>query len=151
MSTDTVNPADIERGIAALVAILQAHRSSLLRFLDASYPYHARAAADVRRSLREMVDANVRQIAELGLLIESLGGLTPPPPVHPEDQYCAFLSIAFILPKLLEDRRRLAQLCQTALAQWPGAPDEVLSLLRSHLAELQADVVALEKSVRRGI
>src|SRR5947209_5437518 len=98
LNSHTMSPAPAAV-IDVLNSLLEAEVNSIFRFMDESYPYLSRATVEVRRPLTEMVQTNQRQAGELSELIESLGGYPAPRSVAPEEQYLAFLSLKFLLPK----------------------------------------------------
>jgi hypothetical protein len=70
---------------------------------------------------------------ELGQLVESLGGVPSSRHVQPEEQYLAYLSIKFLLPKLLQDKQLMIERYTNAQKTIVGAPPEVGELLERHL------------------
>jgi hypothetical protein len=135
------------RVVDVLSGLLDAERNNIIRFMGEGSPYLSRATAEIRRPLQEMVDANARHVRELGELIISLGGNPPPfAPVQSEEQYLAFLSLQFLLPKLVHTRELTITRYETALAALEDAPPEVTDLLRSHLAEHREQLQILEKA-----
>jgi hypothetical protein len=133
--------------IDTLNALLESESGSIFRFMGEGSPYLSRATADVRRPLQEMVDANARRVRELGDLIQSLGGV----PSHSygvqnEEQYLAFLSLKFLLPKLADAKKLSIKRYESALAALEGAPSEVIALVSAHLAQQREQLKILEKS-----
>jgi hypothetical protein len=133
--------------IDTLNALLESESGSIFRFMGEGSPYLSRATADVRRPLQEMVDANARRVRELGELIQSLGGV----PSHSygvqnEEQYLAFLSLKFLLPKLADAKKLSIKRYESALAALEGAPSEVIALVSAHLAQQREQLKILEKS-----
>src|SRR5947209_7667202 len=86
--------------IDALNSLLEAELNSVFRFMGEGSPYLSRAAAEVRRPLAQMVASNQHNVENLGAIIEALGGVAVPRSIDPEEQYLAFLSLKFLLPKL---------------------------------------------------
>jgi hypothetical protein len=135
------------RVVDVLSGLLDAERNNIIRFMGEGSPYLSRATAEIRRPLQEMVDANARHVRELGELIIALGGNPPPfSPVQSEEQYLAFLSLQFLLPKLVHTRELTITRYKSALAALDDAPPEVTELLRSHLAEHRDQLKVLEKT-----
>jgi hypothetical protein len=133
--------------IDTLNALLESEKSSIFRFMDEGSPYLSRATAEVRRPLQEMVDSNTRNVRELGDLIQSLGGV----PVHSfgvqnEEQYLAFLSLKFLLPKLVDAKKLTIRRYENAISALEGAPPEVLSLVTAQLTEHRAQLETLQKA-----
>jgi len=130
-----------------LCALLDSEVQSVFRFMGEGSPYLSRATADVRRPLQEMVETNQRHVRELADLIESLGGEPRlMPAVSREEQFLAFLSLKFLLPKLVNEKELVVRRYENALASLRGAPPEVRGLLESHLAEHREQLKVLEKA-----
>src|SRR5437763_5077155 len=93
--------------IDVLNGLLEAEMNSVFRFMGEGSPYLSRATAEVRRPLQEMVATIDSRVMTLAGLIDRLGGVPVPGPrgVDPEEQYLAFLSLKFLLPKLLEAKK----------------------------------------------
>ena len=84
-------------------------------------------------------------------LIEGLGGSPVPRGLRSEEQYLAFLSLKFLLPKLVHEKNLAIRRLQNAIAgirSAPERPPEVMQLLESHLAELQGELAALEQATK---
>src|SRR5678815_3971171 len=129
--------------VDALNSLLEAEQSSVFRFMGEGSPYLSRATADVRRPLQQMVEANTRHVDALGSMIGTLGGYPAPRPVRPEEQYLAFLSLKFLLPKLVDEKSLIIQRYDNALRAMPDAPSQVTRLLRSIQAEHRAHLEAV--------
>src|SRR5262245_51381783 len=85
--------------------LLDAELNSVFRFMGEGSPYLSRATAEVRAPLAAMVEAGNRRAGELYSLVELLGGSPVPRGVRPEEQYLAFLSLKFLLPKLVNEKK----------------------------------------------
>ncbi|MGH7214949.1 MAG: hypothetical protein ACREIT_09315, partial [Tepidisphaeraceae bacterium] len=138
--TMAASPAAPVAVIDVLNALLEAELNSVFRFMDEGSPYLGPATAEVRRPLQEMVDTNQRHAADLYALIETLGGVPVPRSLQPEEQYLAYLSVKFLLPKLAEAKQLTIQRHENALRALPSAPPEVKGLLNAHLAEHRAQL-----------
>src|SRR3954452_25424579 len=128
--------------------LLDAELNSVFRFMGEGSPYLSGATAAVRKPLAEMVDASTRRAHELYDLIEGLGGSPVPRGLRSEEQYLAFFSLKFQLPKLVHEKQLAIQRWQNALASVrtvPEAPPEAMQLLESHLAELNRELQSLEQ------
>jgi hypothetical protein len=135
--------------IDALTSLLESELQSMFRQLQKFSPHLDRAHADLRRPLTDMAAAAVRHADELAHLIESLGGTAVATISVADEQYLAYLSFKFFLPKLIEACRLAVERYSNALAALPDAPDSVASLLRSHLADYQAQLALLEQAATR--
>jgi hypothetical protein len=133
--------------VDALNSLLEAEQGSVFRFMGEGSPYLSRASADVRRPLQEMVEANGRYVMALADMIQRLGGEPRPRPVRPEEQYLAFLSLKFLLPKLVDEKVLIFQRYENVLRNLPpDAPPAVFELLRRHQAECRAQLEQLKKA-----
>ena len=130
--------------VDALNALLEAEQGSVFRFMGEGSPYLSRATADVRRPLQEMVDSNRRYVMALAEMIQRLGGEPVPRQVRPEEQYLAFLSLKFLLPKLAEAKRTTIERYENALRALKGAPAEMFGVLEGQLGEHREDLAALD-------
>ncbi len=119
--------------IDALNGLLEAELNRVFRFMDEGSPYLSRATVEVKRPLEAMVETNHRHAGELAELIESLGGYPVPRSIRPEEQYLAFLSLKFLLPKLANEKRLTIERYENALRAIGNAPDGVRDVLRSHI------------------
>jgi len=133
--------------VDALNSLLEAEQCSVFRCMGEGSPYLSRASADVRRPLQAMVDANRRYSAALAEMIQRLGGEPVPRPVRPEEQYLAFLSLKFLLPKLVDEKMLILQRYENVLRNLPpDAPPEVAALLRTHQAECRQQLETLKRA-----
>jgi hypothetical protein len=96
-----------------------------------------------------MVEANKRAVMVLASMIQRLGGQPVPRQVRPEEQYLAFLSLKFLLPKLVNEKTLLLQRYENALRGLPpDAPAEVGAMLRAHLAECRTQLEVLKNAAQ---
>src|SRR5665213_189491 len=96
--------------IDALNSLLEAEVQSIFHFVGKNSPLLERAGAEVRQPLDEMVHHLDQHAQEVSHLIRHLGGRpsTPPAP-KAEDQYLSFLSLRFLLPKLVDAKELMIQ------------------------------------------
>lgn len=132
--------------VDALNSLLEAEQNSVFRFMGEGSPYLGRASADVRRPLQQMVDANQRHCAALADLVVDLGGEPAPRALCPEEQYLAFLSLKFLLPKLVDEKDLIIRRYENALRAMPDATPRVTRVLRANLAEHKAHRETLQKA-----
>jgi bacterioferritin (cytochrome b1) len=132
--------------IDALNGLLESELNSVFRFMEEGSPYLSRATVEVKRPLEAMVETNDRHARELAELIESLGGYPLPRSIRPEEQYLAFLSLKFLLPKLANEKRFTIERYENALRAIGNGHPEVTDLLRSHVATHQRDLDILNKA-----
>jgi hypothetical protein len=131
-----------------LNSLLEAELNSIFRFMGEGSPYLGRATVEVRRPLQEMVLAERRRAGELADLIESLGTVpTPAVAIRRDEQFLAYLSLKFLLPKLVEEKGLGLRRYENAVGgikPFPNVPPEVPAVLNAHLAQLRAELSALE-------
>src|SRR5437762_9127424 len=92
-----------EAVVDTLNSLLEAELNSIFRFMGEGSPYLSRATVEVRRPLQEMVLAERRRAGELANMVDALGSVPRAMMgVRRDEQYLAFLSLKFLLPKLVE-------------------------------------------------
>jgi hypothetical protein len=132
--------------VDALNSLLEAQLNSIIRFMGEGSPYLSRATAEVRRPLAEMLANNRRRCRELHDTIEYLGGHPLPSRLQPEEQYLAYLSLKFLLPKLENAKRLIIERYENAERAVGRDSPEADDLLRRHLAEHRAELAVLQKA-----
>ena len=93
-----------------------------------------------------MAATHLRYCADLAALIHSLGGLPPSARLQPEEQYLAFLSLKFLLPKLLDAKTQTIHRYESTLAALEAAPPFVRDVLQNHLSQHRSELTALQKA-----
>lgn len=129
--------------------LLDAELNSVFRFMGEGSPYLSRATAEVRQPLAKMVASSDRRAGEIYSLIESLGGTPIPRGLRPEEQYLAFLSLKFLLPKLVTERELTIRRYENAIAGLKKAPEragEAIQLLNGQLRELRDEFTVLQRA-----
>jgi len=132
--------------VDALNSLVEAELNSLFRFMGEGSPYLSRATAEMRAPLLGMVAESERHAEEIAALIESLNGVPSLRSVQPEEQYLAYLSIKFLIPKLVNDKKLMIERYENVITSLPGANPAILAVLKNHIAEHQADIAVLEKA-----
>ena len=132
--------------VDALNSLLEAQQNSIIRFMGEGSPYLSRATVEVRRPLQEMLQNNIRRCRDLYETIEALGGTPLPRSLQPEEQYLAFLSLKFLLPKIVDAKNLVIRRYENAVKAIGKDPPEVLALLQSHLAQHRAELAVLERT-----
>jgi bacterioferritin (cytochrome b1) len=135
--------------IDTLNSLLEFELHSLFRQLQKYGAHLDRAHADLRRPLTDMAAASVRHGDELATLIESLGGAPVSVANVSDEQYLAYLSFKFFLPKLIEACRQAVERYANAITALGGAPEPVGIMLRRHAADYQAQLALLEQAAAR--
>jgi hypothetical protein len=134
---------------AALNTILAGEMNSIFRCMELSSPYVNRASAELRRPLIEMAQTSQRQTTELSEVIEDLAGVPDPGSPVNEEQYLAYLSFKFLLPKLIAAKQDSIARYEKVLAT-PDLPDPIASLLRGQLEEHRAHLAILTAAAAKG-
>jgi len=133
--------------VDVLGELLDAERNNVIRFMGEGSPHLSRATAEIRAPLQEMVNANARHVRDLGETIIALGGNpSPMPPIVSEEQYLAFLSLKFLLPKLVHAEKLTIQRYENALGALADASAEVRRLVESQLAEHRQQLQTLQSA-----
>ena len=133
--------------VDTLTSLLEAEMNSVFRFMGEGAPHLSRAAADVRRPLADMVVAEQRRAERLADLIDSFGSTpTPQAAIRRDEQFLAFLSLKFLLPKLVDEKRLQIQRYENAMRVVPKNETGVVNLLSGHLSELRQELASLERA-----
>lgn len=132
--------------VDVLNGLLEAELGSIFRFMGEGSPYLSKATAEVRKPLQEMVNTIPRRTREIADLIDSLGGVPTPRNIQPEEQYLAYLSLKFLLPKLVTSEELLITRYENALRALKNAPEEVVGLVKRELAEHKSQLEILKRA-----
>jgi hypothetical protein len=139
-------PANV---IDALNSLLEAELSSAFRMIEGDFPYLSRANAELRKTIAELLQLSDRNARELADLIDSLGGVVIPHNfIQREGQYLAYLSLKFLLPKLVAERElALDRYKNTRLFIGAGQP-EATAVLDHIIAEQEQCLAVLRKAAQ---
>ena len=137
--------------VDALNALLEAEQNAIIRFMGEGSPYLSRATVEVRRPIQEMVRSSDRHMGELYRMIDHLGGTPRPRGLQPEEQYLAFLSLKFLLPKLVDEKQLIVRRYDNALRAIPDAPPGVTQTLRAIQSEHKAHAEVLKRAAQEVI
>ncbi|HVT88427.1 MAG TPA: hypothetical protein VHD56_06210 [Tepidisphaeraceae bacterium] len=129
--------------IDTLNALLEAEENSIFRFMGEGSPYLSRATAEIRRPLNDMVIAGQQRVLDLADMIDRMGGIPKPGSIQSEEQYLAFLTIKFLMPKLIEAQKVAIERYENALTALKNGPAEVVELLKKHLSEHERNLKTL--------
>jgi hypothetical protein len=132
--------------IDLLSDLLQSEQAGAFHFMTEADPYINRAEAELRRPLLEMIRNTIRREGELAAVIDELGSSPPPPAVSKENQYLAFLSVDFLLPKLRDAKLASIRNYEKAL-KLVGDDEMVTSVLEQHLREHRTELEHIEKAL----
>jgi hypothetical protein len=127
--------------LAALNELLQTESASLLARLAEAAPFVPPAAADVYAVVQRMVNQTGEHLAWLGQTIHELGGAVAPRRPAASTGELHYLEISYLLPRIVEDCRRLNQVYQEASGQVganPAAAEVVGRILTRHAENLAA-------------
>ena len=131
--------------VDVLASLLEAEHNSVFRLMGEASPYLKQAPQHVRDSLTAMVRGCYGHARELAELITQLGGKPmPDPPAPTDDEMLQFLSLKFLLPKLVNSKQLMIERYRNALRILSDGPPEVVSLLRRHLDKLKQDLQLLQ-------
>lgn len=133
--------------IDALNGLLEAEVNSIFRFVEEGSPYLSQATAEVRRPLAEMNALSRQHQRELVNLIDSLGGVPlGPRGLRPEEQYLSFLSLKFLLPKLVAEKELILQRYENARQAIGKKYPDVREVLDRMIAEQRPYLELLRKT-----
>jgi len=137
----------VEYDIIDLVSdLLQSEQAGAFHFMTEADPYINRAEAELRRPLLEMIQSTIRREGELAAVIDELGSSPPPPAVSKENQYLAFLSVDFLLPKLRD--AKLASIRNYERALKIAGDDEMVSaVLEQHLRQHRVELEQINRAL----
>ena len=133
--------------IDALNALLESQQNSIIRFMGESSPYLGAAPPGIRQLLGQLLDSNMKRSEELYRLIEKLGGSPRPRGLQPEEQYLSYLSLKFLLPKIVDAKELIIRRYENALRALKNAPADVIQLLERHLEHHRVELQTLQAAV----
>ncbi len=132
--------------IDTLNGLFEAEVNSVFRFVGEGSPYLDQATAEIRKPLAELYRLSRQHSRELADLIETLGGVPRVANrVRPEEQYLAFLSLKFLLPKLVTEKDLILQRYRNARATLGNDYPAVLTLINRIEAEQKQYLDVLQR------
>lgn len=132
----------------ALASLLEAEQNSVFRLMGEDSPYLRQAPTDVRQALQEMVRSSQQHEDELRQTIRLLSGTpTGPRRPDPDEPLLNFLSLKFLLPKLVNSKELMVERYQNALRAITAQDGDAVPVLRRHLAQHEDDLRALNQAV----
>ena len=132
--------------IDMLSDLLQSEQAGAFHFMTEADPYINRAGAELRRPLLEMIKSTLRREGELAAVIDELGSTPPPPAVSKENQYLAFLSVDFLLPKLRDAKLASIRNYEKAL-RIASENEMVVGVLEQHLREHRTELEQIDRAL----
>ena len=126
--------------------LLQSEQAGAFHFMTEADPYIKRAEAELRRPLLLMIQNTIRREGELAAILDELGSTPPPPAVSKENQYLAFLSVDFLLPKLKEAKLASIRNYEKAI-RIAGGDEFVTPILEQHLREHRSELEQVERAL----
>ncbi|QOV90208.1 hypothetical protein [Humisphaera borealis] len=114
--------------------LLGAELGSLFASAVASGSHAGLRGAGLRRTMQYVAEADARRAGDVAALIESLG-LEPAPSRQQQEPVESYLSIDYILPRLIADKQCTLQAYRDAVAQLSEVSESIAALLRRHLTE----------------
>ncbi len=130
-------PTDLLRRLFAI------EQGSLFRFMEARWSYLDKAHARYRQPLMEMVQSSRSNSAALAECIVAAGGAIGRTPVDMSEQYLAFLSFDFLIPKLIEAQQAAVVAYEQVLKSAKLFDAKTRSLLEGNLAGHRAQLAML--------
>jgi hypothetical protein len=132
--------------IDTLNGLLEAEVNSVFCFVMTSSPYLGQAPADIRKLMSQMDTLCAEHRAELARLIESLGGVPRVRNQVPdEEQYFSYLSLKFLLPKLVLEKDLLLTRFENAQATISNQYPQVTEFLTRMVTEQRQHLEALKR------
>ncbi|HET6250980.1 MAG TPA: hypothetical protein VFE47_25045 [Tepidisphaeraceae bacterium] len=129
--------------IDTLNSLLEAEVNSIFHFVGEGSPYLSKAAPAIRQPLegiRQHLDQHEKELSDL---IRQLGGEPAiPPKPDPDEQYLKYLSLKFLLPKLIEAKKLMIDRYHHAGKLVKDNPG-IVELLDRHTKEMQIDLAVL--------
>jgi hypothetical protein len=134
--------------VDVLNSLLEAEQDSIIRFLGPGSPYLTTATAKLRDDLAVMAAATDRRSAGIAGTVDRLGGVSLPRKPQPAEQYLAYLSLKFLLPKLVDAEQLLIDRYDNALNLLDpnGTPTVVLGMLKTFRLEHIEQQAAIQKA-----
>ena len=137
----------------ALQSLHEAEQASVFRLLGEPAPPVAPLPARVQELLGSLYDVNARHVNELAAEIRRLGDAPRarrPAELTSDESYLRFLSLRFLVPKLVREKELMVERYENAIRALPkNAPAEISDLLRRQLVEQTANVEALQAAAEK--
>jgi len=112
-------------------------------FVSEAEPYVGRSGAAGWHRIQRMLAAGKRRQALLASHLEDLGATPRPACSSAANQYLAFLSMEFVLPKLIEAKQRSIRSYEQAIAEAGDSNAAVADLLATNLEEHRQELQVL--------
>jgi hypothetical protein len=139
------DPANQSAVIDILNDLLDVELNSVFQLLGDSDIYMDRSNAAFRRPLAQMLAASPRRASELSKLIDDLGGIPIPRGLQAAEQNVAYLSLKFLLPRLVAAKELAIARWETAIKTFGDRSREATLLLSKHLTEHRFHLSLLQK------
>ncbi len=110
-----------------------------------STPHLGQRGLDVGRAIKYIATADARRAADLWSLIDSLGLEALPGRHHHQAE--AYLSIAYVLPKLIDAKQRVLQQYREAIAALGEGTPSIAAILKRHLTEHAGELEVLAEAI----
>ena len=130
--------------VDALNSLLEAEKNSIFAFMNEGSLYLQNTPEPLRHELQTMSSTKHRHARETKDLIRHLGGRPTVGPGEPDEPMVEFLSLKFLLPKLVDAKKLCMQRYQNTIKTISPAPDDVNAVLKSHLNEMEGELKLLE-------
>jgi DNA-binding ferritin-like protein len=137
----------------ALQSLYEAEQGSVFRLVGEGTPALGPVPPRVHELLQRLYHANLRHVNELAGEIRRLGDsprARRPAELTSEESYLRFLSLRFLVPKLVREKELMIERYENALrALANDAPTGVTDLIRRQMAEQAANVDELQAAAER--
>ncbi len=131
----------------ALRELARAEQQGMLRLMGEGSPHWTRADAGLRAALARMLRSSDRRLGELAELLEPMGEDLPRVLSGHEQQYLAYLSMRFLLPKLIVEKREMVERYDRVIMTiGESAMSAVVRTLQAQREELSNEAQVLEAS-----
>lgn len=131
--------------VDVLCGLLAGEQGNLFHFMKEADAYIRPGEVGLRRLIQGMIEADARREEELIGLITERGGCPRLALVVPERQYMAYLSMEYMLPRLIESREASVRRYEKAVKE-VGEEEGVAGVISKQLGELGEELEALRKA-----
>jgi hypothetical protein len=138
----TAMAATQEDVIGMLSGLLAQERRAVFHYLGESGAYIRGPWASLRKALERMVREARENEMELGELIEARGEVVRPVAVNMEMQNLPYLSVDYLMPKLVQAKLKSIAAYEAAIAA--AAEADVVVVLARHVGRHREDLVRLQ-------
>jgi bacterioferritin (cytochrome b1) len=147
MNTPMISSRPI-RVTEVLNDLLDDELNSVFRVLADNAPYLGRSAGAIRQPLAEIEKSCLRRANELADLIVALNGTPIARGLQSQQQNLGYLSLSFLLPKLIAAKEIAVQRWTTALSAVTNRSTRAKALLENQLYEHEIQLLQLMRAAK---